>query len=85
MDDLLEKLALAVDLTAARPACDVLIVPAVPARLATTVADMIAEHSALPRGDSRRLQAQLRAHLRFLEEPALLDDVVLFWSMVRYK
>jgi len=85
MDDLLEKLALAVDLTTARPACDVLIVPAVPARLAPTVAEVIAEHAARPRGDSRTLQRQLRARLSGLVEPAVLDDLVLFWTMVRYK
>jgi len=84
IDDLLEKLALAADLTATRPDCDVLIVPAVPARLASTVAEFVAGQSTGPRHDSRLLQAQVRAHLGLMEESALLDDVVLFWNTVEY-
>lgn len=84
-DDLLEKLALAVDVTEAGFLCDVLIVPVLPAPHATIVAKAIAEHAARSRGDARALQARLRARLRPVVAPAVLDDLVLFWNPVRHK
>jgi len=78
-DDLLEKLALAVDLLEAGAAREVLIVPALPVRLAEAVARTVAEHAATrPRSRARALQASLRRLLRPEVEPAVLDDLVLF-------
>jgi len=85
IDDLMEKLALAVDVSLASPACDVLIVPAIPAISAENVARAIARHAdRRQRRDPRLLQADLRRLLGSEVPPATLDDLVLFKNVARY-
>jgi hypothetical protein len=83
LDDLLQKLSLAVDASQECPSCDVLIVPAIPARFAASVAQAIARHAdTRRRGDPRALQAKLRQLLGSDVPPAVLDDLVLFRNVV---
>jgi len=85
LDDLMEKLALAVDVSLACPTCDVLIVPAIPARFAESVTQAIVRHAdTRQRRDPRLLQADLRRILGSGMPPAALDDLVLFKNVVRY-
>ena len=85
LDDLMEKLALAVDVSLACPPCDVLIIPAIPARFAASVAQAIARHAdTRQRRDPRLLQAELRRLLGSEVPAAVLDDIVLFRNVVGY-
>jgi len=85
IDDLVEKLALAVDVSEVCRTCDVLIVPAIPARFAPSVAQAIARHAdTRQRRDPRLLQADLRRILGAGVPPAALDDLVLFRNVSSY-
>lgn len=79
-DDLPEKLALAVDLINAGAAPAVLLVPAVPAILATKVGAAIAVHERKSRKEPRRLQKRLRKILAPTVSAALIDDLVLYMN-----